>query len=310
MTNASHRRSVLLFILTMALSQIMCNAPSPSKYFAVESPEEDVDLSELNSGIFEVSAFDVLTQQHAECPTTFNVPQGPGVSFETTDEGLFVISEGGKVYYPNTGPREYCRSSYEGTPPTERVTCLRDVSASGFTVDVRILSALEDDPDDDFVVLDCYQATHTLSNTLDALLEEASDLNDFDLSKCLPGEGDYQYETINVNERSNETKRVCSADGVITNTGATSLSATAYRVHFYGSFDYEKWVYSRRVEPGETVDLTEFYHCTGGVCGNGEWFYFTHLALVKDTPECQQHFRAEEEPPEELRISIPNPCEW
>jgi hypothetical protein len=75
------------------------------------------------------------------------------------------------------------------------------------------------------------------------------------------------------------------------------------------SFGYEKWVYSRRVEPGETVDLTEFYHCTRGVCGNGEWFYFTHLALLKDTPECQQYFRADEEPPEELRISIPNPCE-
>ncbi|MGD2162745.1 MAG: hypothetical protein PVG04_06600 [Anaerolineales bacterium] len=327
MKNPSQRRSVLLFILTMALSQVMCNAPSPIKALAVKSPDQDIDLSELNSGVFEVTKFDVLTQQLAECPTDFNLPEGSGVTFETVEEGLFVINEEGRTYYPQTGPGKYCRLSYEGTPKRERITCIENLSETGFEVNVQVQFELEHDPDDDYVYLECYQATYALENTLQDFIDEFADeeavvegetsadtnpLNqsDFDPAQCIPGPDEYVYETVNITDRSNDVIHKCNADGVLTNTGNQDLTVTAYRVHNYGGHNYEKWVYNRAVQVGESNEITEFYRCTGGECGDGAWFYFTHLALVKDTPECQQYFRSEEEPPEELRISIPNPCKW
>jgi hypothetical protein len=55
-------RILLLVIIAMALSQIMCNAPSPIKSLAVKSID-DLEMCALNSGIFDVTPNDVTTQQ-------------------------------------------------------------------------------------------------------------------------------------------------------------------------------------------------------------------------------------------------------
>ena len=327
MRKPSQRRIYLSVLIVLALSQIMCNAPSPSKLFAVKPSDQDIDLSDLNAGIFEVTKFDVLTQQDPSCPKDFTLPEGTGVSFETVEDGLFVINEEGRTFYPQTGGREYCRLSNEGTPKQERITCIENLSETGFEVSVRVQFELEYDPDDDYEYLECYQATYALENTLQEFVDEfadeeiaaegepAADPNvsidpDFDAAQCFPRPDDYDYETVNVTDRSNDVIHKCTADGILTNTGEQDLTATAYRVHNYGGHNYEKWDYNHAVLVGKSIEITEFYRCTGGECGDGAWFYFTHLALVKDTPECQRYFRSSEEPPEELRVSIKNPCEW
>lgn len=133
------------------------------------------------------------------------------------------------------------------------------------------------------------------------------------IASCLPQPDDYTIEITDHTEHEGEVKHKCNAKMMLTNNSNRKLLCASYRVHNYGGHNYEKWVNGggyQSLEPGETTEMAEFYRCTGGNCGEGEWYYFREVSILYGTPECLQLIFSQEEKIPESIISIWNPCAW
>ncbi|MBN1318150.1 MAG: hypothetical protein JXA42_21895 [Anaerolineales bacterium] len=145
----------------------------------------------------------------------------------------------------------------------------------------------------------------------DELYDETAETTDFDFSACLPPPDEYTIEIVNLSDQSNTKKRSCNADGIITNKSDRRISVNPYRVHNYGGHDYEKWKpYWSIIEPGESFPLFDYHRCTGGNCGDGEWFYYPKVSIIYNTPECLNYIWQFDEPPPESIIEIESACMW
>ena len=134
------------------------------------------------------------------------------------------------------------------------------------------------------------------------------------IASCIPQPGEYTLAIVDVNDRTSSSgeKRVCSAEGMLTNNSDREIMFAAYRVHNYGGHDYEKWATPgyQTVYPGDTLEFAEFYRCTGTHCGDGEWYYFTKVSILYNTPECLDlAFSYQDKVPESI-IPVENPCSW
>jgi hypothetical protein len=315
----------------MALSQIMCNAPeSVNPETVPDAPQEHLQLPFLNGEVFDLAIADMNQTSNAQCPKDLEVLKGPLVSFESGESGLFVKTSTGREYYAHRGSGRYCHLETLGDPYQEIWSCIENVSKTGYDYSVQVTPIEGSDNDGSFI--DCFNAKHVLNQTLEQMAEEFIDdlfgdesnesstesqeadahpeSPEFDIAQCVASPEHYVYETVNIRERSNDVIRKCNADGLLTNPGPHDLDVTAYRVHNYGGHNYEKWVYRQSLKPGDSTELTQFYRCTGGECGMGEWYYFTEIAVNISSSECSVHLRQFEEPPAEIRMAVPNPCYW
>ncbi|NQS90924.1 MAG: hypothetical protein HQ574_00825 [Chloroflexi bacterium] len=152
---------------------------------------------------------------------------------------------------------------------------------------------------------------------VEAPTEADQDSLEFDIASCLPKPTDYTLEIINISDDTTpKGKRSCNADGNLTNNSDQKLMFNIYRVNNYGADETKypegKWMGSgyQIVAPGETIEYGRFHHCTGGDCGEGEWFYIERISIMYYTPECSQYsFINEEKVPESI-ANIENPCNW
>jgi hypothetical protein len=134
------------------------------------------------------------------------------------------------------------------------------------------------------------------------------------IASCIPQPGEYKIEIVDVNDRTSSSgeKRVCNAEGMLTNTGSNELMFAAYRVQNYGGHNYEKWASAgyQTLYPGDKEEFAEFYRCTGTHCGEGEWYYFDKVSILYKTPECLElAFSQEDKIPESI-TPVENPCDW
>ena len=136
------------------------------------------------------------------------------------------------------------------------------------------------------------------------------------IASCIPQPGEYKIEMVNVNDRTSGSgdKRVCGANGTLTNNSGRDLMFAAYRVHNYGGHNYEKWTTPgyQTLYHGDMVEFAEFYRCTGKACGDdgAAWFYFDKVSILYKTDECLDlAFSYEDKIPESI-IPVENPCSW
>jgi hypothetical protein len=135
-----------------------------------------------------------------------------------------------------------------------------------------------------------------------------------DLAACLPNNEDYRLEITNLSDESNTKKRSCNARGSITNIGDQELMFAVYRVNHFGAEETfgERWMGAgfQSLSPGETVEYGRFHRCTGGNCGEGEWFYIEKISLLYRTDECLDLAFAQEDKIPESIIPVEDPCDW
>ena len=135
------------------------------------------------------------------------------------------------------------------------------------------------------------------------------------VASCIPQPGEYTITFADVNDRTSSSgeKRVCGAEGMLTNNSDKDLMFAVYRVTNNGSHKYEKWMGAgyQILGSGETANFGKFYRCTGGNCTNGAaWFYFSKASVLYNTPECLAlAFSQEEKIPESI-VPVENPCSW
>ena len=134
-------------------------------------------------------------------------------------------------------------------------------------------------------------------------------------SSCVPAPADYDLSITNLNDQANDTKRSCSARGRITNEGLQPLMFAVYRVNHYGAEETfgEQWMWNgtyQTLEPGESAEFGRFHRCTGGNCGEGEWFFIKQLSLLYKTPECVDLKIQQSEILPASIIPVENPCSW
>lgn len=141
-----------------------------------------------------------------------------------------------------------------------------------------------------------------------------SDTPQANLDTCLPHPKDYQLAITHLSDESNQTKHSCNARGTITNQGNRELMFRVYRVNHYGAEATfgERWLGAgfQILEPGESAEYGRFHRCTGGNCGEGEWFYIEKISIYYTYHGCQKFAHSVDEPHPESNVMIDNPCDW
>jgi hypothetical protein len=143
---------------------------------------------------------------------------------------------------------------------------------------------------------------------------KASDTPQANLNTCLPHPDHYRLEITNLSDQSNQTMRSCNARGSIINEGTRELMYRVYRVNHYGAEETfgEEWLGAgfQVLKAGESSEYGRFHRCTGGNCGEGEWFYIEKISLYYADRGCLNFALNMDEPHPESIILIENPCDW
>ena len=134
------------------------------------------------------------------------------------------------------------------------------------------------------------------------------------LDVCVPGQAAYTLEITDLTDESNDTERSCNAQGRIINNGPRDLMYRVYRVNHYGAEETfgEKWMGAGYLilKAGESADYGRFHRCTGGQCGEGEWFYIDRVSVYYYDHGCPAFANSVDEPHPESAIKVENPCDW
>ena len=150
--------------------------------------------------------------------------------------------------------------------------------------------------------------------TSEEIVTQPEDPVPFDIADCWPQAADYALAIANLSDGSTPGgKHSCNADGMITNNSEQVILVARYRVNHYGNEAVfgEGWANAYFIlNPGETIEYGSFHRCTGGNCGEGEWFYIEKLSLMADESECFNYSEGFEDKPPESIVIIENPCDW
>jgi hypothetical protein len=134
------------------------------------------------------------------------------------------------------------------------------------------------------------------------------------LDVCLPSTANYTLEFTDISDESNENMRSCNARGRIINNGPRDLMFRVFQVNHYGSEDTfgEEWMGTgfMVLKAGESAEYGRFHRCTGGHCGEGEWFYIDRVSIYYYDHGCPVFVNSVEEPHLESVIKLENPCDW
>jgi hypothetical protein len=135
-----------------------------------------------------------------------------------------------------------------------------------------------------------------------------------EISDCIPDSSEFTLGISDLSDQSNNTKRSCNARGYIRNEGTRDIMFAVYRVNHYGAEEHfgEKWMGRgyKILKAGESAEYGRFHRCTGGNCGEGEWFYIEKISVLYYTPECSQLVSEQKEKSPESIHPIKNPCDW